>query len=215
MPIMRWDPFTALARLDDEFDDLVRRTFGAGTYQYVPAVEMATDGSDVIITLELPGVDVEDIDIEVADGRLIITGERKDHWGDTRGKVLVRELRYGGFRRIFQLPDGVSANQVEADVDKGLLHIRVKNVTKPVESPRKIAVKPSTEPKTIEGKSSPSVSSPSVSGSGVSVSGSGVSVSGSGVSGSGSGVSRSGVSGASGQNPSGPRVEGRTGDVTA
>jgi HSP20 family protein len=204
MPIMRWDPFTALARLDDEFDDLVRRTFGAGSYQYVPAVEMATDGSDVIITMELPGVDVEDIDIEVADGRLIITGERKDHWEDTRGKVLVRELRYGGFRRIFQLPDGVSADQVEADVDKGLLHIRVKNVTKPVESPRKIAVKPGTEPKTIEGKSSPSVSGSGASSSGVSS-----------PSVSGSGVSSPSGSGASGQNPSGPRVEGRTGDVTA
>jgi HSP20 family protein len=159
MPLMRWDPFTALARLDDEFDDLVRRTFGASAYQYVPAVEMATDGPDVVITMELPGVDVDDIDIEVADGRLIISGERKDRWEDQRGKVLVRELRYGGFRRIFQLPEGVSADQVEADTDKGLLHVRVKNVTKPVESPRKIAVKPGagprSGPKTIEGKASP------------------------------------------------------------
>jgi HSP20 family protein len=120
---------------------------------------MATDGPDVVITMELPGVDVEDIDIEVADGRLIISGERKDRWEDQRGKVLVRELRYGGFRRIFQLPEGVTADQVEADVDKGLLHVRVKNVTKPVESPRKISVKPGagpqSGPKTIEGTASP------------------------------------------------------------
>ena len=150
MPIMRWDPFTALSRLDDEFDDLVRRTFGAAPYQYVPPVEMATDGGDVLITLELPGVDTDDLDIEVNDGRLVISGERRDRWEDTRGKVLVRELRYGAFRRIFQLPDGVSPDQVEASFDKGLLHVRVRNVTKPVQPPRKIEVRSNAQPKTIE-----------------------------------------------------------------
>jgi HSP20 family protein len=153
MPLLRWDPFTALARLDEEFDGLVRRSFGPSSYQYVPAVEMATEGADVVLTLELPGVDVRDVDIEVLDGRLTITGERKDHFEETRGRLLVREMRYGGFRRVFQLPDGVTADQVEADADKGLLTVRIKNVTKPVEAPRKIAIKSGTGPqtKTIEG----------------------------------------------------------------
>jgi HSP20 family protein len=150
MPLMRWDPFTALARLDDEFDDLVRRSFGSAQYQYVPPVEMATEGGDVVITLELPGVDVGDIDIEVVDGRLTISGERRDTREDTKGKVLVRELRYGAFRRMFQLPNGVTADQVEAEADRGLLRVRVKNVTKPVEPPRKIGIRGSGEgPRTI------------------------------------------------------------------
>ncbi len=152
MPLMRWDPFTALARLDDEFDDLVRRSFGSASYQYVPPVEMATEGSDVVITLELPGVDVNDIDIEVAEGRLTISGERRDTREETKGKVLVREMRYGMFRRTFQLPDGITADQVEAESDKGLLRVRVKNVTRPVEQPRKIDIRSGSGPKTIESK---------------------------------------------------------------
>src|SRR5690242_12448361 len=152
MALLRWDPFTALSRLDDDFDDLVRRTFGASTYQYVPAVEMATEGSDVVITLELPGVDVSEIDIEVADGRLTISGERKDHWENSRGKVLVRELRYGAFRRTFQLPDGVGPDQVEAEADNGLLRLRVKSVTKPVVPPRKIEVRSGRPARTIEAR---------------------------------------------------------------
>lgn len=160
MPILRWDPFTALARLDEEFDDVVRRTFGAATYQWVPPVEMATEGTDVVITLDVPGVDVSDIEIEVNDGRLTISGERRDTWEDSRGKVLVREVRYGSFRRSFQLPDGVSGDQVEADIDRGLLRLRIRNVTRPVEPPRKIAVRSGEsghepgqkpgQPKTIE-----------------------------------------------------------------
>jgi len=154
MPLMRWDPFTALARLDDEFDDLVRRSFGSAPYQYVPPVEMSTEGSDVVITLELPGVDVDDIDIEVDEGRLTISGERRDTREETKGKVLVREMRYGAFRRTFQLPDGVTADQVEAEADKGLLRVRVKNVTKPVMPPRKIGIRSESgsQPKTIESK---------------------------------------------------------------
>lgn len=155
MPLMRWDPFTALARLDDEFDEVVRRTFGSAQYQFVPPVEMATDGSDVVITIEVPGVDVAEIDIEVVDGRMTISGERKDRWEDSRGKILVRELRYGSFRRTFQLPDGVTHEQIEADADRGLLRVRIKNVTRPVLPPQKIAVRGGGEapqPKTIEGR---------------------------------------------------------------
>ena len=52
MALVRWDPFTLLARLDDEFDDVVRRTFGSASFQFVPPVEMATEGSDVVLTLD-------------------------------------------------------------------------------------------------------------------------------------------------------------------
>lgn len=153
MPIMRWDPFTALARMDDEFDELVRRTFGSASYQWVPPVEMATDGSDVLIMLELPGVDPNEVDIEVAEGRLTISGERQHRSEHGRGKVLVREHRYGAFRRTFQLPDGVTADQIEAEADMGLLRVRVKNVTRPVEPPKKVEIKGGGEQsRVIEGK---------------------------------------------------------------
>lgn len=151
MSTRRWDPFTVLARLDDDFDELVRRTWGAAsgpapsgrTLGYVPAIDMATDGSDVVIRLELPGLDIEkDVEIEVHDGRLTISGERRDtsERKDASGKVLVRELRYGSFRRDFALPEGVGADEVSAHYDKGMLEVRVRNVTRPVEAPRKISV---------------------------------------------------------------------------
>ena len=153
MALLRWDPFTALARVDKEFDELVGRTLGSSTYQFVPPVEMATEGTDVVITLEVPGVDINDIDIEVNDGRLTISGERQDRWEDARGKVLVRELRYGAFRRTFQLPPGVNADQVEADADNGLLRVRVRNVTKPVTPPRKVPIRTTPDQNVIEGSS--------------------------------------------------------------
>ena len=138
MALTRWDPFTTLARLDQDFDELVRRTWGSSspgsgrtkmTAGFVPAIEMRADDADVLITFELPGVDVEkDVDIVVAEGRLTVSGQRRDRneERDEAGKVLVRELRYGSFRREFALPEGVSAEDVEATYDQGLLQVRVR-----------------------------------------------------------------------------------------
>lgn len=168
MALTRWDPFTTLARLDEDFDQLVRRAWGTApraagrataTTGYVPAIDMRADGADVVITLELPGVDIaKDIDIEVADGRLTISGERQDRSeqaGDG-GRVLVRELRYGSFRREFALPEGVTADDVDASYDQGMLEVRVHGVTKPVVPPQKVQIRTSDERQTIEGRAEPS-----------------------------------------------------------
>lgn len=141
MTLMRWDPFTAIAQLDSTFDELIRRNFGAQTQHFVPGVDMATVGGDVVISMELPGVGPDDIDIEVANGTLTISGERKDTVDQQQGRILVRELRYGSFQRSFRLPDGVTADRVTAEFDNGLLKVRVKDVTTPVEQPRRIAIR--------------------------------------------------------------------------
>jgi HSP20 family protein len=165
MALTSWDPFTTLARLDQDFDELVRRAWAPQGRQmartttgYVPAIEMRADGPDVVITLELPGVEVEkDVDIEVAEGRLTISGERRDRneAADEAGKVLVRELRYGSFRREFALPEGVAADDVEATYDHGLLEVRVHNVTRPVVPPQKVTIRSGAGQKTIEGHAEP------------------------------------------------------------
>jgi len=169
MALTGWDPFTTLARLDPDFDELVRRAWGTPTRRssgrgtatagYVPAIEMVTDGSDVLISLELPGVDVDnDVDITVAEGRLMISGERRDRMAERddskNAKVLVRELRYGSFRREFALPDGVTADDVDAAYENGMLHVRVRHVTKPAEQPKKVEIRSGggEQQQTIEGK---------------------------------------------------------------
>jgi HSP20 family protein len=151
MAIIRWDPFTALSRMDTEFDDLVRRTWGTPqSAGFVPAVDMVRDGNDVLITLELPGVDIEnEVDIEVAPRRLTISGERSTESERTEGHVMVRELRSGSFRREFALPEHVGADDIEAGYDRGMLTVRVRNVARPQPEPTKIAVTstaPASEP---------------------------------------------------------------------
>ena len=142
MAVIRWDPFTALSRIDNEFDDLVRRTWGGTTPSgFVPSVDMVREGDDVLITLELPGVDISsDVDIEVAPRRLSISGARSTSSESTEGRVMVREMRSGSFRREFALPEHVTADDVSADYDRGMLTVRVSNVARPQPEPTKIAI---------------------------------------------------------------------------
>lgn len=138
MQVQRFDPFTVLARMDREFDELVRRGWAgrektpSAMAGFVPAVEMVRAGQDVVVRVELPGIDIDrDVTIEVDKGKLIISGERRDERADQAEGVLVRELRYGQFRREFALPPGVSPEQVEATYDAGLLDVRVRAVIQP------------------------------------------------------------------------------------
>ena len=163
MQVQRFDPFTVLARMDREFDELVRRGWassGEGGRQtgmrrmasgFVPAVEVARDGEDVVVRVELPGIDVErDVAIEVERGKLVISGERRDARADEQEGVLVRELRYGQFRREFALPPGVSPEQVEASYDAGLLDVRVRSVVAPEPQPVRVPITTSGERKVVE-----------------------------------------------------------------
>jgi HSP20 family protein len=99
------------------------------TAAFSPAAEIAKDGEDAVVRLELPGVDVEkDVNVEVDHGRLVIHGERRDERaGDDTGQDgrTLREVRYGSFRRSFQLPAHITGEAVSASYDAGVLTVRI------------------------------------------------------------------------------------------
>jgi HSP20 family protein len=139
-----WSPFSLVRQFDTDFDALVRRSFGqprrvAG---FVPAADVAKDGTDVVVTLALPGVDVDkDVEVEVTEGRLAITGRRSSDNESEQDGVLVREISSGEFRRVFTLPKGVTAADVEADYDQGLLKVRVHQAVPQAAQPARITVR--------------------------------------------------------------------------
>jgi HSP20 family protein len=127
-----WDPFAVFARLDREFDEIVRRTWGtperARTLRsgFIPAADVVTDGDDVIVHLELPGVDIDkDVTVELDGGRLVVRGERTETRTDDSHAVVTRERRHGAFQREFNLPDSVGAEQISATYDNGILSVRL------------------------------------------------------------------------------------------
>lgn len=117
----RRDPFA-------EFDAVVRQAFGqpAARERFTPRAEIARDGEDAVVRLEMPGIDVEkDVTVEIQDAKLVVRGERRDERAEERDGRSLREVRYGAFRRSFGLPAHVSADAVAATYDAGVLTVRV------------------------------------------------------------------------------------------
>ncbi|MGH8773659.1 MAG: Hsp20/alpha crystallin family protein [Jiangellaceae bacterium] len=117
--VLRRDPFVP-------FDALFRSAFVPGRDRFVPAVEVVRDGDDALVRVELPGLDAErDVTVEVDQGRLVVRGERRDERADERNGHVLREVRYGTFRRSFGLRAHVTGDDVTATYDAGVLTVRV------------------------------------------------------------------------------------------
>jgi HSP20 family molecular chaperone IbpA len=102
-----------------------------------PAAEIAKDGDDAVVRVELPGVDVEkDVNVEVDKGRLVIHGERRDERSEEKDGRTLSEVRYGSFRRSFKLPTHVTSDAISASYDAGVLTVRVAGAHKGAEAKR-------------------------------------------------------------------------------
>ncbi|TFV57064.1 Hsp20/alpha crystallin family protein [Mycobacterium sp. PS03-16] len=116
-----------------DLDRWVRDFFGpaaaqdwAGAAGFNPAAEIARDGEDAVVRVELPGVDVEkDVTVEVDRGQLVIRGERRDERSEEKDGRTLREMRYGSFHRSFALPKHVTGDAISASYDAGVLSVRV------------------------------------------------------------------------------------------
>jgi HSP20 family molecular chaperone IbpA len=93
---------------------------------FTPAADIARDGEDALVSVELPGLDPEkDVTVEVDGGALVIRGERRDERDAEQNGRRLHEVRYGSFRRTFTLPAHVTGSDLTATYDKGVLTVRV------------------------------------------------------------------------------------------
>lgn len=143
MAINIWDPMASMARLSHDMDMMFRRAMHPGRADmpegvFMPAADIMRDGEDALVTMEIPGMNEDDINIDVEPGRLTVSGEREERVTDAEDHL--RELRYGEFRREFALPQGVTADQVSASYDKGMLEIRISGAASADRTARKIPV---------------------------------------------------------------------------
>ena len=99
-----------------------RRVLGP-TDQWVPAIESHVEDGNLIVKVDIPGIDPKEVSISVTDNQLTIEGERKHEKKEEKGDYFYRELAYGKFSRTMTLPAGVEADKVKATCKDGVLQI--------------------------------------------------------------------------------------------
>ena len=125
--------------IDRLFDDAFTGRGSAGS-SWRPAVDVHEDSKELRFDVDVPGMRPEDIEIDVENGVLAIRGEKSEERKEDEkdGRYHIVERSYGSFFRSFQLPQGVDEEQISADVDQGVLRIRIPKTALP--QPRRIQI---------------------------------------------------------------------------
>ncbi|MEB3233089.1 MAG: Hsp20/alpha crystallin family protein [Leptolyngbyaceae bacterium] len=126
MALVRWNPTREIDTLQREMNRLFDDVFSSsqrwnGVSHYVPAAELEESADAYALRLELPGINKDDLDVQVTAEAVTVTGERKmSHQPEDEGRVR-SEFRYGAFQRIIPLPGRIDHQRVAADYNNGIL----------------------------------------------------------------------------------------------
>jgi HSP20 family protein len=134
MALVRWDPARELDTFQTDMNRLFDSFFGRRdaapngngyARRWIPAMDLVETDGELVLRADLPGLDRDDIEIEVKDNILTVSGERKaEH--EEKGEGFYRVERASGrFSRSLDLPRGIDAGGVKANFDRGVLEVRI------------------------------------------------------------------------------------------
>jgi len=119
------NPFALMRRFTEEMDQVI----GPASKQasqlsgWRPAIEVKEEKGKLRVKADLPGVEMKDVKVTVADGVLTVEGERKQEIEEKREGYFHSERSYGRFTRSIQLPEGAKTDQASAQFNNGVLEI--------------------------------------------------------------------------------------------
>jgi HSP20 family protein len=132
MALVRWEPMRELDSLQSEMNRLFDGFFGTGrggndvrARRWIPAMDLVETEDHLVLRADLPGMSEDDIEIEIKDNVLTVSGERKAEQERKDEGYYRVERAFGSFSRSLSLPEGVSADAVKASFDKGVLEIQI------------------------------------------------------------------------------------------
>lgn len=133
--LVKWDPFAELTALQKQFfgDDWLSPMRSVA----IPTTDVFTRDNSLVVEAHLPNFEQEDVNIEVENGALIISAERREKEEDKDKRYVVRESSTSFYRRI-TLPKRADADKIEAQLNDGVLKVSVPLT--PLPESKKIAI---------------------------------------------------------------------------
>ena len=128
MQLTKWEPFGEMRRFQRDMnrllEDFPRLRMGNGDLSaWAPEVDVFEEGDNLVLKMDVPGMDPKAIDVQVENNTLTLRGERKTEREEQKRNYYFSERSYGAFARSFTLPSSTDANKIKADCKDGVLQI--------------------------------------------------------------------------------------------
>lgn len=140
MAIVKWEPLKDFVTFQDRMNQFLSDTLnhyetenGRLIQDWVPAVDIYEDAEAIQLKAELPGMEMKEIEVKVANNTLEIRGEKKIEQEEKKENYHRIERVFGRFARSFRLPNTVAQDKIKAKYDRGVLtiHLPKREETKP------------------------------------------------------------------------------------
>lgn len=128
MSLTRWNPWQEMNSLQRQINRLFDETvvpadvFERG-FARVPAAEISETQEAINLKLELPGIEAKDLDIQVTENSVYVSGERKQETKTEENGVTKTEFHYGKFQRVIPLSTRIQNTEVKAEYKDGILNL--------------------------------------------------------------------------------------------
>lgn len=129
MAMVKWDPMRELKAMQEQMNRLLEMSRARSVEDFFepagwePPLDIYEDGREVVVKMDLPGVEQSDIQVQIEEGVLVIQGERRPEMEERTQNYHRMERAYGKFRRTFSLPVTIDQERVVASCDKGVMTI--------------------------------------------------------------------------------------------
>lgn len=142
MRITRFNPVKPEVHnwMDNFFNTSLGNVLNDDTSVLRPDVNVKETDNEYMMEVAAPGLEKSDFNIEIEDGSLILSAEKKNEDEEKEDKYLRREFQYASFSRSFHLPENVKVEDIEAKYIDGVLHVSIPKAQPTITQPRRIEI---------------------------------------------------------------------------
>ena len=146
MTLIKWTPKKNMFNIFNEVEQMMHQTFDnslendSSRLSYSPLMNVSETKSDYIIMMDLPGVAKKDVDVNLSNGILTVSGERKTSEKSDEDNRIWHETTYGMFSRSFELTSHIVEDKIKANFKDGVLNITIPKAEEIKSAVKKISV---------------------------------------------------------------------------
>ena len=146
MTLVKWTPKRNVMSLFDDVEQMISQAFNYplqtenGSLSYSPLMNINEVDGEYLVTMDLPGVEKKDVEVNVSDGILTISGERKIVNQDSENNRVRYESAHGAFSRSFELSTDIIVDKIKAKFKNGVLTITIAKAEEVKPAIKKIAI---------------------------------------------------------------------------